>query len=87
MGNGRSALRLNIASYKPGAPVLVQNLTLGQLGWQLQVRISFHSDSWIPHFVVLKLRYDHQMTQLLVCHPHLTCAAVHPSHGCRLSPE
>lgn len=30
------ALRIGIASYEPGAPVLVQNMTLGQLGWQLQ---------------------------------------------------
>ncbi len=35
---GCAALRIGIASYEPGAPVLPQNLTLGQLGWQLQVR-------------------------------------------------
>jgi hypothetical protein len=33
------AIRISIASYEPGAPVLAQNLTLGQLGWQLQVPI------------------------------------------------
>ena len=34
-----SALRIGIASYEPGAPVLAQNLTLGQIGWQLQVPV------------------------------------------------
>lgn len=33
------ALRIGIASYEPGAPVLAQNLTLGQIGWQLQVPV------------------------------------------------
>ena len=34
-----TALRIGIASYEPGAPVLAQNLTLGQIGWQLQVPV------------------------------------------------
>ena len=50
-----SALRIGIASYEPGAPVLAQNLTLGQIGWQLQVPVPV-----IP-CVVAQTHHEHEM--------------------------